>query len=225
MKKLSDIIGEGIFKPIKGEHRLFEASCSPERFKTIFLEAATNRLFYGGSTFIVDENNKAIINQLYHYLRGSVEFTGDHRKGILLIGNIGNGKTILMESFIEVFNKTSSKIITNIHFNDIERYKADNRIGYLDKRPLYIDDIAIKQEQVNIYGTKVNPFEDLIDQRYRNRGLTFGTSNYSLKDFKYTPRIKDRLTEMFNIINLPGESRRKYAYKEKETEKGLHRAE
>lgn len=209
MKKMSEIVKEGIYKIEKEEQRLFRAACSPEMFRNVFFTAATKKLFFKESTFIVDANNKNIIIQLYHYLTGSTVFTGNLHKGILLTGIIGNGKTILMESFIEVLNESSNKIITSIHAKDIIRYIIDQNIGYLYKRPLYIDDIGKESEQASIFGTKVYPFEDLIDQRYRNRGLTFGTTNFTIEDLPYTKHVKDRLREMFNIIVLPGESRRK----------------
>ena len=39
-------------------------------------------------------------------------------------------------------------------------------------------------------------------------GLTFGTSNLKLEDMPYNKHTIDRMKQMFNIIVLPGKSRR-----------------
>ena len=204
--KLKDIISEGSYKTIGSETRKFKSFCTHEQFKDLFIEAVKLKLY--GDEFIVDENNKQVINQLYYFLSGSDKFTGNLNRGILLMGDIGNGKTVLMESFIYVFNKTSSKIITSIHSKDIARILDEEVIGYLNKRPLFVDDIAKEQESIKNYGTVVKPLEDLINERYKNFGLTFGTSNYKFTDMPYSNHTIDRMKQMFNVIVLKGETRR-----------------
>ena len=206
MNKLGDIIKAGDYKDKMCISRIFKASCTPEQFSSTFLAAAQRRIY--GNSFTVDESNKEVINQLYYYLVGSDKFTGNLVKGILLLGVIGNGKTVLMESFVEVFNLASNKIITYIHAKDISRIIVDKELGYLNKRPLFIDDIGKEQEAIKNYGTTIHPFEDVINERYKNFGLTFGTSNYKLEDLPYDKHTLDRMKQMFNIIVLPGKSRR-----------------
>lgn len=206
MKKVGDIIGEGTYKDEMSVRRIFKSECDIHKFKSIFIDAAKKRLY--GNEFIVDAENKNQINQLYYYLIGSDQFSGNLNNGILLMGAIGNGKTILMESFIEVFNATSNKVITVIHSKDIARIITDHELGYLNKRPLFVDDIAKEQEAIKNYGTTVHPFEDVINERYKNFGLTFGTSNYKFEDMPYDRHTIDRMRQMFNVIILPGKSRR-----------------
>ncbi|MCK5600297.1 hypothetical protein KAR91_00330 [Candidatus Pacearchaeota archaeon] len=207
MKKINDIISEGSYKDSMSMRRIFNSQCSPQKFKEIFIEGAKSRLY--GNEFLVDNDNKEAINQLYYFLVGSKEFNGELNKGIILMGSIGNGKTVLMESFIDVFNETSGKIVTCIHSKDIARINTDNPVGYLNKRPLFIDDIGKEQESIKTYGTIVKPMEDLINERYKNFGLTFATANYKYDDMSYSNHTIDRMKQMFNIIILPGNSRRK----------------
>ncbi len=206
MKKLGYIISEGSYKDEMSARQIFKSKCTSDYFRIGFIEKAKQRLY--GSEFVVDAENKKSINQLFYYLIGSEEFEGDLNKGILLIGNIGNGKTVLMESFIDVFNETSDKIITSIHAKDIALILAKKDVGYLNKRPLFIDDIGKEQETIKNFGTVIHPLEDVINERYKNFGLTFGTSNFKLEDMPYSKHMIDRMKQMFNIMTLPGNSRR-----------------
>jgi len=206
MKKIGSIIEEGSYKSEMSERRIFTTECSPEKFKDMFIDSATKRLY--GSAFVVDDLNKDVINQLFYYLVGSDLFNGNLNIGILIAGAIGNGKTVLMESFIDVFNSTTNKRITSIHSKDIARIITEHEIGYLNKRPLFVDDVAKEQEAIKNYGTVVHPFEDMINERYKNFGLTFGTTNYKYDDMPYDRHTVDRMRQMFNVIVLPGKSRR-----------------
>ena len=206
MAKIGDIISEGKYKDEMSERRIFKAECSIEQYRNIFIDEAKRRMY--GNEFIVDSDNKNQINQLYYYLVGSDQFVGNLNRGVLMMGAIGNGKTVLIESFIEVVNLTTNKRILSIHSKDIARIITENEIGYLNKRPLFVDDIAKEQETIKNYGTTVHPFEDVVNERYKNFGLTFGTSNYKFTDMPYDRHTIDRMRQMFNVVILPGKSRR-----------------
>ena len=217
MKSIGDIIKTGEYKNSKPP-RTFNADCPPEKFSEYFVKAATGCLYLPGEPFVVDDENKEIINQLYLYLTQSDEFEGDLRKGILIIGALGCGKTVLMRAFICVFEATVTDStetsnyftrvnITPISSRDIRKHPNDGS-GYLHKRPLYVDDIGKEPTTVNTFGTVTKPFEDLVEIRYRREALTFGTSNLTLDDMPYNPHTIDRMRQMFNIIVLPGKSRR-----------------
>ena len=48
--------------------------------------------------YSLDQNNlKAVFNTLFLYFTGSQESDLDLSKGILLIGNVGSGKTLIMQ--------------------------------------------------------------------------------------------------------------------------------
>lgn len=79
----------------------------------------------------------------------------------------------------------------------------------------YFDDIMTESTASN-YG-KIEIFKDLFEMRYTNRAKTLISLNYAgtlyetLDEIskKYGERVYDRLFEMFNIIELHGESLRK----------------
>ena len=65
--------------------------------------------------------------------------------------------------------------------------------------------------EINDFGNKIQPIADLISFRYDNGALTHATCNYkidTLTEF-YGLTTTDRFKEMFNIIELKGESFRK----------------
>jgi DNA replication protein DnaC len=207
MAKIGDIVKSGEYKkPI--QRRIFNCSIKPDKFSEMFISSATMRIHTTESSYFVDEDNKDVINQLYYFLVNSPNFDGDPIKGILLIGSIGGGKTVLMESFIDIFNEVSGKVMININSKDLVEVQKRHGFDYLHKRPLFIDDLGKEQTTINTYGTVSKPMEDLINDRYKTAGLTFGTSNLKLEDMPYNKHTIDRMKQMFNVIILPGKSRR-----------------
>ncbi len=207
MEKVGDIIRKGEYKK-PTQRRIFNCRIYAETFSRMFLASATNKIHSTEDSYIIDDDNTDAINQLFYFLNGSEKFNGDLIKGILLIGAIGGGKTVLLESFIDIFNEISGKVVACINSKDIVDLQKRYGYDYLHKRPLLIDDIGKEQTIINTYGTVSKPMEDLMNDRYKTAGLTFGTSNLKLDDMPYNKHTIDRMRQMFNVIILPGKSRR-----------------
>lgn len=185
---------------------------SPEDFKALFLELCRKELLSRNQDkeFIVDKDNKHIINMLYYYLTGSEEFPGNYYKGILLAGSIGSGKTIIMNAFCTIIEMHTDKIFYRTNAKRIPDIIRENEAGHFDKRPMFIDDIGREPKEVNNYGTKELPVTDLMSIRYDFGSLTFATTNFNddiLRKF-YGEAIVDRFHEMFNYLILKGNSKR-----------------
>lgn len=200
MEKIKNVIEKGVYKSNVEKQVRFKAKCNSTEFATAFLG-------YFSFPFIVDELNTGVINQLFYYLNKSENFQGNPEKGIMLVGSIGSGKTVIMDSFISVIEIYGRRIIEKIQAGDITKIIADGNDHY-NKRPIYIDDLGKEPLEFVHYGSVLRPFEDFLDIRYRNSAITFATSNLSLDDMKYNKHTKDRIVEMFNILVLPGKSRR-----------------
>lgn len=174
--------------------------------------------------FVINETNKEVLKQLLLYFSGSDYFNGSLKKGIMLVGNVGTGKSLLFDIFkkytaeilrINSFqHHTGQDIIDNVNIKGVEYLELYNH-NYGNPITCYIDDIASRNEVVKYYGTEVNVMGQLLSIRYnvysRYRKLTHITSNkypLELHDV-YGERIIDRMNEMFNIIELNGESFRK----------------
>jgi len=150
-------------------------------------------------------------------------------KGIFLVGDIGSGKSLIFE----IFKIYTSKIL---HKNSFHQYQAGDIIDnlnikgkvYFDKfsynrssnnipNPItcYIDDVASRNEIVNYYGSVYNSMQELLTIRYniysKYRKLTHLSTNIFPQQLKeiYGIRVIDRMKEMFNLIELKGESFRK----------------
>lgn len=200
-------------KQIELDKRKPRIVITPPQFKELFLKIATLIIAKRGISkeFVIDNENKKIINQLYFYITKNKEFKGDLSKGILIIGNLGTGKTLIIKTVIEIISLLLNIKFKEFHAIALLKYLQEDGEKELLKRPLFIDDLGKETKSVNNYGTISNPISDLFALRYEFGGWTFATSNFTLnKGLKshYGETITDRFKEIFNIITLSGESRR-----------------
>ena len=73
---------------------------------------------------------------------------------------------------------------------------------------MFIDDLGKEPHSVTTFGTQTMPMEDLLSIRYDKRSITLATANLRIDDFKYSKSIKERMKEMFNVIEFKGKSMR-----------------
>lgn len=185
-----------------------------------------------GKPFQVTEFNKDVINSLCFYFSNDEMFLNYNkdfslRKGILLIGPPGVGKTHLMNFFKKNPNASytipTCKAIaerytnqwTRDDMNTIEYYSC-NQVAEVDHPynqqhlGICFGDLGTESES-NSYGNKRNVMEEIVFNRYESKipfNLTHFTSNFNLEMLgkKYGPRFEDRIAEMCNIVILDGPS-------------------
>lgn len=165
------------------------------------------------------------------------------KKGLMIIGSYGTGKTSILKTFYQIFANANHHPITVVDKNDtvqlLGRYKLG--FGYFTTNDVvkkfesifehaekeafwnrykvglkYFDDIMTENTASN-YG-KIEIFKDILEMRYTSGARTLISLNYSGTSVddtlealsnKYGERVYDRLFEMFNIIELKGESLRR----------------
>jgi DNA replication protein DnaC len=105
--------------------------------------------------------------------------------------------------------------------NQIFKAFRENGISRYVTCPLFIDELGREQVEVNDFGNRIRPFNQLMEMRYETGARTFFTSNFSMatlskeKDENGKPQqgygeyINERVQEMTNMVVLPGTSRRK----------------
>jgi len=148
------------------------------------------------------------------------------KKGLLVIGDFGNGKTSMFKVLQSVLLNTKMKFGIYSANQIVDMYEACSTQGDKDyfwrrmvKDRILFDDV--KTERIaNNYG-KANLFKDILEKRYALGVTTFITCNYddnhpqdikkAVEEFgtKYGGRVYDRLFEMFNILEFRGKSFRK----------------
>lgn len=153
------------------------------------------------------------------------------RKGIGLISTKkGTGKTVLMSLFQQnkfrpyfqmetkniasMYQKKGEEAI-DVH-SELLRIPPHPDFFMFDNIGICFDDLGFEVSK-NFWGSKSDVMADVLFSIYRknqhkgNFSWFHFTSNLSGNDFeeRYDDRIRDRMREMFNILILNGESRRK----------------
>jgi len=192
----------------------FKFNINSNDFMEIFILYANRTILERGidKDFELNSFNKEIINQFHYYITGDENnFNGKIWKGIMIVGKNGTGKTLLLRSLFKLINNISKLSVYQIHSKLLNEYIKEKGIDSIRRKPLYIDDIGKESKEINDFGTKILPMADLIALRYDSGALTFATCNYKLETLTefYGLTTTDRMKEMFNIIELKGESFRK----------------
>lgn len=148
-------------------------------------------------------------------------------KGLLIVGDFGNGKSSVMKTIHLVLQSYPSKSFAfkdaNQVVGDFEACDQPIDRDLFWKRMLtgrcLFDDVKTEGMASN-YGKK-NLFKDILERRYERSLITYLCCNYSednpgdltaaLDEFgiKYGGRVYDRLKQMFNIVEFKGKSQRK----------------
>ena len=205
-----------------------DASMTKENFWAMLSATAQAIMAQRGvyHPFVVDEFNRAIIYQMWLYIVGSKECKWNIHKGIYIGGKVGCGKTLLMQSFCEILHFISGRTVEMIPATLLYQRIIEQGIDSLSKRPLFIDELGREQLEMNAFGNKMRPIADLMALRYNNGARTFFTSNFKLSTLSrgrnekgeligYGQYIGERIQEMTNIVEMPGESRREKWEEEK----------
>ena len=177
--------------------------------------------------YTYDHNNTEVIKNLFLYFTGQV---GDYelKKGIWLMGGNGTGKTSLLHIFSEFGKKRydgfkifdCGKVANDYAINGNLDVYTYNQNGY-SRQPVSMafDELGRETIPANHFGQKLNVMQHILHIRYnlwRLHGIqTYITTNcdsdeiHLLYDNENDRFISDRIREMYNVIHLGGDSRRK----------------
>lgn len=189
------------------------------------------------SNFQIDEHNANVIKFLIYYfnsceLAESV-FPDEHykiHKNILLIGEPGTGKTMLMQIFSDYLKITKNdSYFRNISITQLMNYYKIH--GHIDKYTynenanaksfegapvnVCLNDLGLMTENQKSYGTTLTQVTDeflfaryeIYQQQGRKYHITSNLSVRNLKD-RFEERLIDRF-KSFNVVELRGGSRRR----------------
>ena len=192
-------------------------------FKRLFIEIASDNI---GKKYEVNEHNKYQIKVVFNYFLG-VNTEIDLNKGVLLCGEFGTGKSTLFASMRKYINTlfpynpnafkiTSTEEIINfksgLNESDLLFNSEDEIIKPVH---LLINEFG-HNYNIKIYGSDAEDIiESFLMKRYdifqQYNKVTHITTNLTKQAMidNLKPVIFDRFKEMFNIIELNGESFRK----------------
>lgn len=180
--------------------------------------------------FVLEENQKGYYSDLFKYFSETHE-TLDTKKGLLISGNMGTGKTLSMQIMQRLFGM---KIVSCRHLVreflqskvhgmdvlDLYGRESFHKNGHGNKdihKPIHIcfDDLGLEEVNAQMYGNKQNILAEVLLDRYETFGR-YGMKTYATTNLKaaaleelYGPRVRDRMREMMNYVQLEGDSKRK----------------
>jgi hypothetical protein len=206
-------------------HKRLFIKCSPKEFSTL-VRSKGERIFRENGEdkeFNIDNDNKEVFNQLYFYAIGSDKFKGDLLKGLWLWSSeFGTGKTTMLRIMQELFNDFNRKMFRFIECKTLHEVYLKLGIEYFRKRTLYFDDIGREMKLINDFGNKIKPIPTIIHLREFSGAWTHATAqrpiekatneNGEMKTIfidMYGKVSTNRMTKMFNEIEIKGKTRRK----------------
>ncbi len=164
---------------------------------------------------ILTDENRYIVGQVALWYSWDNRFNGDVRKGLMIRGNVGTGKTIIVRALYEIilaFEILDPCFIRATELQDLYMRDDIEGIDRAKKRTYtIIDDLGVEPVEAKIYGNVKEPFNDVFDYRYWNNKRTVITTNLTPSEIEltYGTRIIDRFRECMNDLVLDGESFRR----------------
>ncbi|MEH6658304.1 hypothetical protein [Leeuwenhoekiella marinoflava] len=204
-------------------------SMSTDQFKEIFWKEGKEYFARGDRNFIVDSENKGFLDLICNYFTNDPLFEkkckGELRKGLLIYGPCGTGKSSIFDIVQIISKKYNLKNLwfSNISVHDlVTQYSLEGEylVERYRKGKVHFDDLGTERI-ANSWGVKEKLMSRIVELRYnefKQKGTkTFITTNLTIKDLNKfygngfddsRNRFADRLYEMFNFIPLGGSSRR-----------------
>ncbi len=178
--------------------------------------------------FVVDSRNQNMLSAIYNYCWGR-EGKLDPNKGLLLFGPIGTGKSTLLKGLQRYFGKINhyaysfnrddlgfrftSAVEISLTYGKKGLDGLSDLIDASSMTNLAIDEIGKETTESKHFGNNLNVIQTILQLRYeaRYKCVTHATTNLNPNtDFGrlYGDYIADRCKEMFNVIEVGGDSRR-----------------
>lgn len=201
---------------------------APKEYPKLNYDGLREKILKENPDYILDEDNTTIFEMLCMYFSGdeSFEMQGEGfslKKGIMLYGAVGCGKTSLMRMFSEntfrPFCITPCRKIADTYasegaqalyyYSSAAKVMAQLNNGFKEIGRCY-DDLGTENSKKN-FGNEVNVMQDVLYKVYDNNfignfHLTTNIIGDEIQDF-YGIRIRSRMREMFNVIKFNKDSK------------------
>lgn len=193
------------------------------------LQNLGNKMY--GKHFKISKEDYPVINKIETWFVQDVvraeQLNINLKKGILLSGPVGAGKTSIMKIFRLLFAGTNPFIIKSCReitfefskngYEVIQKYSShsyDTRKVPFRPITYCFDDLGV-ESNLNYFGDKSNIMAEILLSRYDQfidkQMLTHITTNLSAREIEnmYGNRVRSRMREMFNLISFDASSKDK----------------
>lgn len=177
---------------------------------------------YQKKELILNSENEKIIKGLCAYFGKNKDCVLDLDKGLLIYGDCGVGKTSMMTTFHLMGKYLIESRLDNfmwfrvincndlVHEYEMEETDAGNFHKKYKNGNFYFDDFGTERD-ASKFG-KSNLMKEILEKRYLDLSKkTYITTNLSIDEIeeRYGMRVRDRIYEQFNYIELKGNSFRR----------------
>ena len=144
--------------------------------------------------------------------RFETELGYSFKKGLLIRGVSGLGKTFLIRC-VQDNELQPVQVLSMIAIANEIKSNGEYRLPYSPEKIIYLDDVGTEQATINHFVTKINFFKDYLEMYYLNNifynNLIISMNNdFDEIEEKYGFRVRSRIKDMFNIIDVVGEDMR-----------------
>jgi DNA replication protein DnaC len=180
-----------------------------------------------GEHFRIHQEDHELISKLLAYVLKDEESASKQgislKKGILLSGPVGCGKTTLMtllRLFLPGDNRYIMKSCRDVSFEFIQEgysviLKYSKQAFNQDKPKMYCFDDLGTENNLKYYGNECNVMSEILSSRYdlfvSSQMVTHITTNLNSSEIEsiYGTRVRSRMREMFNLVNFDKEAKDK----------------
>lgn len=195
------------------KHKEIALRCNAKYIYNLMAWTSKNRY---DKQLVVHDDNRQLIKTICFYLSHDERFEKElglsFKKGLLIRGISGLGKTHLVKC-VENNEVNPIYIISMLEIADEIKTEGEYEIRPGDRNIIYIDDVGTEEATVNHYGTKINWFKNYIERVYLKSRTFYNlmistNNNFAEIEAKYGFRVRSRVKDMFNIIDISGKDMR-----------------
>jgi DNA replication protein DnaC len=187
-----------------------------------FYRVMVSRAADMGIRLLYDDQTAAIIKTMCFRLSGDNRYETElglsPRRGLLLRGTPGLGKTFIPSLVADNPLNPVQIVSLNEITETIRKTGEYTGLKFGTYKIIYLDDLGTEETPVKYYGTEITWFKTWYENFYStakshtNRLIISTNLSFQQIEDKYGFRIRDRMAETFNVLDLSGESlRRKIA--------------
>jgi DNA replication protein DnaC len=184
--------------------------------KTMYRQMQVTSQHLYEKKLLVTDGNIALIKALCFFLSNDVRFETElgfsFKKGLLIRGTAGLGKTHLVKC-VAGNELNPILVLSMIEITDEIKAEGEYDINLNGNKLIYLDDVGTEEPTVNHFGTKIFFFKNFIESYYLrnkiyNRLLISTNNSFSEIEAKYGFRVRSRMKDMFNIVEVEGQDMR-----------------